>query len=122
MPELPEAETIARGLDAAIAGRRIERIKIHRNEVVEPMTPAAFRRALRGRRVVSVGRRAKWIAALLDNGGRWVTQLRMTGRFTWAPLSPLRNEPHLSASFVIEDDGGVIRFYDTRRFGRMWVL
>lgn len=122
MPELPEAETIARGLHAAIAGRRITRIKIHRDEVVEPMTPAAFRRALRGRRVLSVGRRAKWIAALLDDGGRWVTQLRMTGRFTWEPAARLRSEPHLSASFVIDDDGGVIRFYDTRRFGRMWVL
>jgi formamidopyrimidine-DNA glycosylase len=122
LPELPEAETIARGLDAAIAGRRIERIKIHREEVVEPMSPAAFRRRLRSRRVLSVGRRAKWIAALLEDGGRWVTQLRMTGRFTWAPPARLRSEPHLSASFAIEDDGGVIRFYDTRRFGRMWVL
>lgn len=122
MPELPEAETIARGLNAAIAGRRFERIRIHRDEVVEPMTPAAFGRALRSRRVVSVGRRAKWIAALLDDGGRWVTQLRMTGRFTWEPPSRLRSEPHLSASFVFEDDGGVVRFYDTRRFGRTWVL
>lgn len=122
MPELPEAETIARGLHTAIAGRRIQRVKIHRDEVVEPMRPAAFRRALRGRRVVSVGRRAKWIAALLDDGSRWVTQLRMTGRFAWAPPSPLRSEAHLSASLAIEDDGGVIRFYDTRRFARMWVL
>ena len=122
MPELPEAETIARGLHTAIAGRRIERIKIHRDEVVEPMSPAAFRRRLRGRRVERVGRRAKWIAAELEDGGRWVTQLRMTGRFSWSLPSPLRAEPHLSASFTFEDDGGVIRFYDTRRFGRMWVL
>jgi formamidopyrimidine-DNA glycosylase len=124
LPELPEAETIARGLDAAIAGRRIERIKIHRDEVVEPMRPAAFRRRLRGRRVERVGRRAKWISALLDDRSRWVTQLRMTGRFTWGPAAPLRAEPHLSASFVIADGAatGVLRFYDTRRFGRMWVL
>lgn len=124
MPELPEAETIARGLDAAVAGRRIERIKIHRDEVVEPMKPAAFRRRLRGRRVERVGRRAKWITALLDDRSRWVTQLRMTGRFTWGPPAPLRAEPHLSASIVIADGAatGVLRFYDTRRFGRMWVL
>ncbi len=124
MPELPEAETIARGLAAAIAGRQVKRLKIHRDELVEPMTPAAFRRTLRGRRVEHVGRRAKWIAATLDDGARWVTQLRMTGRFTWRPHSPLRAEPHLSASFVLEDGSGagVLRFYDTRRFGRMWVL
>jgi formamidopyrimidine-DNA glycosylase len=48
----------------------------------------------------------------------------MTGRFTWAPTAPLRAEPHLSASFLISegDKPGVLRFYDTRRFGRMWVL
>jgi formamidopyrimidine-DNA glycosylase len=124
LPELPEAETIARGLNAAIAGRRIERIKVHRDEVVGPMRPATFRRRLRGRRLEHVGRRAKWIAALLDDGSRWVTQLRMTGRFTWGPPAPLRAEPHLSASFAVGDGDarGVLRFYDTRRFGRMWVL
>ncbi len=85
MPELPEAETIARGLNAALAGRRVLRLRVHREEVVEPMSPAGFRRALGGRRIENVGRRAKWIAAQLDNGHRWVTQLRMTGRFTWEP-------------------------------------
>ena len=124
MPELPEAETIARGLHAAIAGRRVARVRIHRNEVVEPMAPAAFRRSLTGRRIGRVGRRAKWIVAILDDGNRWVTQLRMTGRFAWGPSSPLRTEPHLSISLVLQDgsDAGVLRFYDVRRFGRMWVL
>lgn len=121
MPELPEAETIARGLHAAIAGRRIARLCIHRDEVVEPMTPASFRRALTGRRIEAVGRRAKWIDATLDDGRRWVTQLRMTGRFTWSQPAPLRTQLHLSVSFLIED-AGVLRFFDTRRFGRMWVL
>lgn len=123
MPELPEAETIARGLQARLAGRRVQRVRIHRAEVVEPMTPAAFRRALRDRKVEKVGRRAKWIVALLDDGQRWVTQLRMTGRFTWTLASRLRAAPHLSASFQLEGaDGGVLRFYDIRRFGRLWVL
>lgn len=124
MPELPEAETIARGLDAAIAGLRIQRVRVHRNEVVDPITPSAFRRALTGRRVESVARRAKWIAATLDDGAHWVTQLRMTGRFTWNPPSALRTEPHLSVSLLLDglQGGGVLRFYDTRRFGRMRVL
>lgn len=121
MPELPEAETIARGLEAAVAGKCISRIRIHREEVVAPMTPAAFRRALTGRRIDRVGRRAKWIDAALADGRRWVTQLRMTGHFTWSEPAPLASEPHLSASFLVED-AGVLRFYDTRRFGRMWVL
>jgi formamidopyrimidine-DNA glycosylase len=124
MPELPEAETIARGLRAAIAGRRVQRVRIHRPEVVEPMTTASFRRALSGRRVESVGRRAKWITATLDDGRHWVTQLRMTGRFSWRLSSRVRPEPHLSVSFVLAGlhDTGVLRFYDVRRFGRMQVL
>ncbi len=123
MPELPEAETIARGLDVRLKGRRIERVRIHRPEVVEPMKPAAFRRALQNRRVEEVGRRAKWITVTLDDGRRWVTQLRMTGRYTWTPNSRLRAAPHLSASFLIGGpEGGVLRFYDVRRFGRLWVL
>ncbi len=124
MPELPEAETIARGLNDAIAGLVVERVRVHRHEVVEPMTPPAFRRALGGRRIESVGRRAKWLTADLDNGHRWVTQLRMTGRFTWLPPSALRREPHLSLSIILagSEDGRVLRFYDTRRFARTWVL
>ena len=124
MPELPEAETIARGLNDAIAGLVVERVRIHRDEVVQPMTAPGFRRALRGRRIESVGRRAKWLTADLDNGHRWVTQLRMTGRFTWSPPSALRPEPHLSLSIDLagSEEGGVLRFYDTRRFGRTWVL
>ena len=124
MPELPEAETIARGLHATIAGSRVERVRVHRAEVVEPMTAAAFRRALTDRRITSVGRRAKWIVASLDDGNRWVTQLRMTGRFDWSAASRLQARPHLSVSVLVQraDTGGVIRFYDVRRFARMWVL
>ncbi len=124
MPELPEAETIARELHGRIAGRTLRRIRVHREELVEPLTPTAFRRALKGRRVDTVIRRGKWITALLDDGHRWVTQLRMTGRFSWGPPSPLRADRHLSASFLVgaSTDEGVVRFYDTRRFGRMWVL
>ncbi len=124
MPELPEAETIARGLHAALADSRIERVRVHRAEVVEPMTAPAFRRALTDRRITSVGRRAKWIVASLDDDYRWVTQLRMTGRFEWGTGSNLRARPHLSVSVLVEgiETGGILRFYDVRRFARMWVL
>ncbi|UCF19243.1 MAG: bifunctional DNA-formamidopyrimidine glycosylase/DNA-(apurinic or apyrimidinic site) lyase [Gemmatimonadota bacterium] len=122
MPELPEVETIARGLDAAVGGSRFRRIKVHREEAVRPAEPADFRAALRGRCVERVSRRAKWLVAQLDDGGRWLTQLRMTGRFTWGPVSPLRSAPHLSVSFLMDSPTGVLRFYDVRRFGRMWVV
>lgn len=124
MPELPEAETIASGLHACAAGGTVERVRVHRDELVQPWTPAAFRQALRGRRIQRVGRRGKWIVALLDDDRRWVTQLRMTGQFTWSDPSPLRDEPHLSLSARVQGGPcpGTLRFYDIRRFARMWVL
>jgi len=124
MPELPEAETIARGLHNTIAGGCVQRVRVHRAEVVEPMTPSGFRRALTQRRVESVGRRAKWIVAVMDDGLRWVTQLRMTGCFSWSESSRLRAEPHLSISILVEapQTVGVLRFYDVRRFARMWAM
>jgi len=124
MPELPEAETIARGLDAAVGGLVVEQVRVHRREVVEPMTAPGFRRALQGRRIERVRRRAKWLTAELDNGHRWVTQLRMTGRFTWSPPSALRAAPHLSLSVILTspEQDGLLRFFDTRRFARTWVL
>lgn len=126
MPELPEAETIARGLRARIAGRRIAAVRVHRAELVEPVSARSFVRALRGRRVEAVGRRAKWITITLDDGRRWVTQLRMTGTFLWCPEAAnggaRPEERHLSMTARFDDDGGILRFYDVRRFGRMRVL
>ena len=124
MPELPEAETIAAGLHRRIAGSTVRRVRVHRDEVVEPMRPRAFARALTGRSIVRVGRRAKWISVELDDDARWVTQLRMTGRFAWDPPGQLRNAPHLSASLLVDGprESGIVRFFDVRRFARMWVL
>lgn len=124
MPELPEAETIAAGLHRRIAGATVQRVRVHRDEVVEPMKPRAFARALVGRTIVKVGRRAKWISVELDDDARWVTQLRMTGRFAWEPPGRLSKAPHLSASLLVESprESGIVRFFDVRRFARMWVL
>lgn len=135
MPELPEAETIARGIHAAVAGGRVSRVEVHRREAVDPQTPGAFKAALAGRRLQTVGRRGKWIVTTLDDGAYWVTQLRMTGRFSWTPTHragpstrrpPLTAQPHLSVSLEIDRPrgigGGILRFYDVRRFARMWVL
>lgn len=123
MPELPEAETIARGLHARIAGRSVEKLRVHRQELVEPTTPEAFTRLLVGRRIRGVGRRGKWIVAPLDDGCRWVTQLRMTGRFRWvADARGMNSEPHLSLTLSFRGADGLLRFYDVRRFARMRIL
>lgn len=79
MPELPEVETIVRDLRPGLTGARFSDVRVHRPNVLRDTTPLALARALRGRRVAEVGRRAKHLVILLDDGARLVIHLRMTG-------------------------------------------
>ena len=79
MPELPEVETIARDLRPGLTGARFSDIRIHRPDVLRDTSATALVRALRGRRVAEVGRRAKHLVIALDDGARLVIHLRMTG-------------------------------------------
>ena len=66
MPELPETETIARDLNAAIAGSTIVEFRVTRSDVLREVTAAAFRRRVRGTTILRVWRRAKLV--VLDAG------------------------------------------------------
>ena len=79
MPELPEVETIARDLRPGLTGARFSGVRVPRPDVLRGTTPPALVRALRGRRVAEVGRRAKHLVILLDDGARLVIHPRMTG-------------------------------------------
>jgi formamidopyrimidine-DNA glycosylase len=79
VPELPEVETIVRDLRPGLTGARLADLRIHRPDVLRQITPTALTRALRGRSVAEVGRRAKHLVILLDDGARLVIHLRMTG-------------------------------------------
>jgi formamidopyrimidine-DNA glycosylase len=87
MPELPEVETIARGLRPVLEGNRIANADVWRaNVIVGPVR--RFTRALEGRRIESVGRRAKVLRFDLEGGDVWWTSLRMTGMYLLEPPSP----------------------------------
>ena len=82
MPELPEVETIRRDLEPELTGRVIVDIEVHKADIVlPPHDPDSFRQRLAGRRVVNVGRRAKYLLFHLDDGSVLQVQLRMSGRF-----------------------------------------
>src|SRR5690606_1715225 len=83
MPELPEVETICRGLDRALAGRTLARVTLRRPDLRFPFPPD-FAPRLEGRRVQRIARRAKYILAHLDGGLVWLTHLGMSGRMTLA--------------------------------------
>ena len=80
MPELPEVETVRRGLVPVMEGARIEAVTLNRPDLRFPFAPD-FREALTGARVESVGRRAKYLTIELDNGRAVIAHLGMTGSF-----------------------------------------
>src|SRR3982074_597970 len=80
MPELPEVETVRRGLEPAMAGARLDKVEQRRPDLRFPL-PARFAARLEGRRVLGLGRRAKYLLADLDNGDVLVMHLGMSGSF-----------------------------------------
>ncbi|MES1201396.1 MAG: bifunctional DNA-formamidopyrimidine glycosylase/DNA-(apurinic or apyrimidinic site) lyase [Pseudomonadota bacterium] len=126
MPELPEVETVRRGLAPALVGRRIVSAKTRRADLRFPF-PKRFAARLTGRRVDTLDRRAKYLLAYLDDGMVWVTHLGMTGR--WSVLGAKKQPGDFYYSetpdpththVVIETDKGVkLEFNDPRRFGYM---
>jgi len=115
MPELPEVETIARGLAATLEGRRIAEVRQNRADLRVPF-PEGLARRVAGRTVVHIGRRAKYLLLTLDDGQVLIIHLGMSGRFMIRhdPAQPPLPHDHLVLS---TDDGMVYVLNDPRRFG-----
>jgi formamidopyrimidine-DNA glycosylase len=79
VPELPETETIARDLDAAIRGRTVVAVKVRKSDVLREVTPRSFGSRLRDARILRTWRRAKLVVTDLDTGDHLVVQPRFTG-------------------------------------------
>lgn len=114
MPELPEVETIRRGLEPLVLGRRVTRVVVRERRLRWPVQPDLESR-LAGRRIEQAGRRAKYLVLSLDNGDRLLLHLGMSGRI-WVldPREPLVKHDHLDFEL---DSGQLLRFHDPRRFG-----
>lgn len=115
MPELPEVETIARGIAATLEGRRIVSARQNRADLRVPFPPRLVER-LTGRRVTHVGRRAKYMLLTLDDGQILIVHLGMSGRFVVRrdPIAPPAKHDHFA---LIADNGVSYVLNDSRRFG-----
>jgi len=113
MPELPEVETVARGLARVWDGRRFTRVEIRRAGLRRPFPPGLAAR-LTGRRVESVGRRAKYLLVHLDGGLVLLGHLGMSGRMVIGPAAD--PGPHDHVIFETEEQV-CVTFRDPRRFG-----
>jgi formamidopyrimidine-DNA glycosylase len=124
VPELPEVETVRRGLERQTCGLVLARVEVLRpRAIAHPPDPDLFALALRDCQVTAWHRRGKYLLADLSDSqggdaGRWGVHLRMTGQFLWLPhpAEPCRH----TRVRLFGACGSELRFVDTRSFGQMW--
>jgi formamidopyrimidine-DNA glycosylase len=119
VPELPEIETIVRGLAPVLRARRIERVTVRDARLRVPVA-SDFAARLTGRQIVGMRRHGKFILAPLDDGRLWLVHLGMSGRLTLGP--PDRTELRHDHVVLRLDDGRLLTYNDPRRFGRLAVI
>jgi formamidopyrimidine-DNA glycosylase len=118
VPELPEVETYARDLAAALVGRAFTGARTTWPRQMPSLAPAEFDARLRGQRVLSVGRRGKYLVFRLETD--WLlVHLKMSGRFAIA--TPTAPADPLAHTILALDDGSELRFHDPRKFGRLYL-
>ncbi len=123
MPELPEVETVRRGLEPRLVGATIVALKQQRGDLRLPL-PKNFAARVVGHKITALERRAKYIVARLDDGSAWLMHLGMSGRMMLlshneAAILPLDKHDHV----VFDTDRGwQVRFRDPRRFGLMLLM
>ena len=130
MPELPEVETVRRGLAPYLEGARIDKVTLNRANLRFPF-PQGFIKALEGQTIVTVGRCAKYLLFRLSSGKTWLGHLGMTGAFRFAEgrykepsryYEPAEDEKHdhVVMQLTHPDRGRLTLIYtDARRFGFM---
>lgn len=118
MPELPEVETVMRGLEKAVHGGVIEKAEVRRKDLRVPF-PANLKKKLEGRRIDHFTRRAKYIQVHLDDGQVLVLHLGMSGRI----LIDRDHTPEKHDHMILQMKGGThVVFNDPRRFGLVYLM
>ena len=122
MPELPEVEIVRRQLAPHLERRRLERLEVLDPRWCEPAAPAELDAAVAGRRIQRVERRGKYLVLRLADEVHLVMHLRMTGNLLLVPAADdVDGRPHLRARLEL-DSGERVLFCDVRRFGTGVVL
>jgi formamidopyrimidine-DNA glycosylase len=123
VPELPEVETVRRGLEERLVGLRFTKVTVTGRRTVRRHSAAELVERLQGRRVQDVRRIGKFLAIVLDDDQVLVIHLRMSGQLLWVadPQDPdhrLLPHTHVVAGL---SDGSELRFVDPRTFGEWFV-
>ena len=125
MPELPEVETVRRGLAPVIEGKRFAKVEVRRGDLRWPL-PKGFAQKLNGKTVQGLGRRAKYLLADLSSGDVLLMHLGMSGSFRVGKDSAPGTYYHERSKSTAHDhivfhmsNGATVTFNDPRRFGSM---
>jgi formamidopyrimidine-DNA glycosylase len=116
MPELPEVETVRRGLLPHLSGRTLAEVEIFDHRLTDPEPPEAVAARLEGVRIETLRRRGKYLIAELDDGAALLVHLRMTGNLLWL-AEPPEEAPRFLRARALLDDGSYLAYTDARRFG-----
>ncbi len=118
MPELPEVETIARGLRPELIGRKLLGVQVLWQKTIFTPSPADFVQRISGQHILDVGRRAKYLHLQLNALSLFI-HLRMSGDLA---LQPASYQPQKHDRLILNlDDRRQLVFNDTRKFGRVWL-
>lgn len=121
MPELPEVETVARGLALRLPGEKVKSVLVMRDaSIAYPFSPQEFSLALRGHTFQNAHRRGKYILMDLDKGGGLVCHLRMSGRLLYRQKGVGASDPRFLRVQIKFQSGNELHFEDMRVFGRLW--
>jgi formamidopyrimidine-DNA glycosylase len=120
MPELPEVETIVRGLREPLVGRQFTGVRVSWENLIARPSVEEFEQGLVGQRILGLKRRGKYLVFALSGGGSLIIHLRMTGRFLIKnPGDELDKYDHLIFEL---DDGRELRFNNMRKLGRVYLV
>jgi formamidopyrimidine-DNA glycosylase len=120
MPELPEVETVVRGLRAPLVGRRIDAVWYDLAKVIATPTPENFIARIQGQTVQAINRRAKYIVCELDHD-IFAVHLKMTGRLYVVDAATSLDDDRWLRLRLDLDNGQQLRFSDARRFGKVYL-
>jgi formamidopyrimidine-DNA glycosylase len=120
VPELPEVETVRRGLEPVLVGSRFEHVEIHDGRLVRPFDPLEVAAELTGEVVERLERRGKYLVVRFESGRVLLVHLRMTGSFVHGPAGALPDDPYRRAVITL-DNRSDVGYRDVRRFGT-WLL
>lgn len=119
MPELPEVETVKESLKKKVLNKTITDVYIYYDKIIEYPDIQLFKSQIKNQKIVDIKRRGKWLLFELDNY-YLLSHLRMEGKYFFRQKKEALSK-HDHISFVLDDEEEM-RYNDTRKFGRMYLL